>query len=77
MQSFRTWALVSLALVAAASVSACKKNTENAADNTASSADLNAAAPPATNDMGSTNAMGGASNAMSGSNAAGGNSTGQ
>ena len=62
MKRTQTLVLVSLALVAAASVTACKKPADNTADNTAAATapDTNTP-PPATNDtnsMGATNATG-------------------
>ncbi len=58
MKRTRTLVLVSLAMLAAASVSACKKPADNTADNTTPAADSNApAASNDTNSMGSMNAM--------------------
>lgn len=56
MKRTRTLVLVSLAMVAAASVTACKKPADNTADNTAAATAPETNTAPATND---TNSMGG------------------
>ena len=55
MKRTRTLVLVSLAMLAAASVSACKKPADNSADNNTVAADTNT--PADTNSMGAMNSM--------------------